>query len=180
MRFELIRHPDGPASIADSIAVELEVTSGSIWLRYHAELRLDRLKSLDPRAPARADGLWKTTCFELFLRPSGQSTYFEFNFSPSSEWAVYRFADVRTGMRDLDLPSAPEIFLDASDSHFALEVTLALPDQLQGAGFDAGISAVIEDVNGTKSYWALAHPPGAPDFHAPDCFVAQLPPQVGA
>jgi hypothetical protein len=35
-----------------------------------------------------------------------------------------------------------------------------------------GLSAVLEEQDGTKSYWALAHPPGGkPDFHHPDCFV---------
>ena len=39
-----------------------------------------------------------------------------------------------------------------------------------------GLSAVLEEKDGTKSYWALAHPPGdKPDFHDPDCFAAQLP-----
>ena len=41
--------------------------------------------------------------------------------------------------------------------------------------FAIGLSAVLEQQDGTKSYWALAHPPGAPDFHHPDCFVARLP-----
>ncbi len=38
-----------------------------------------------------------------------------------------------------------------------------------------GLSAVIQEVDGTKSYWALAHAPGPPDFHNPDCFIATLP-----
>jgi hypothetical protein len=33
-----------------------------------------------------------------------------------------------------------------------------------------GLSAVIEEHNGRKSYWALAHRPGKPDFHHSDCF----------
>ena len=33
---------------------------------------------------------------------------------------------------------------------------------------------VIEELDGTKSYWALAHPPGKPDFHHPDCFALTL------
>ncbi len=40
----------------------------------------------------------------------------------------------------------------------------------------AGISAVIEETDGTKSYWALAHPPGKPDFHHADCFALELEP----
>ena len=40
-----------------------------------------------------------------------------------------------------------------------------------------GLSAVLEERDGTKSYWALAHPPGdTPDFHHEDCFAAQLAP----
>ena len=43
-----------------------------------------------------------------------------------------------------------------------------------------GLSAVIEDTNGHKSYWALAHPPGKPDFHHADCFAYELSPAVAS
>jgi hypothetical protein len=33
---------------------------------------------------------------------------------------------------------------------------------------------VIEESDGTKSYWALAHPAGPPDFHDPTCFALDL------
>ena len=42
--------------------------------------------------------------------------------------------------------------------------------------WELGLSAVLEEKDGTKSYWALAHPdPEKPDFHDPGCFVAHLP-----
>jgi hypothetical protein len=34
---------------------------------------------------------------------------------------------------------------------------------------------VIEETNGNKSYWALAHPPGKADFHHADCFALEFP-----
>lgn len=38
------------------------------------------------------------------------------------------------------------------------------------------LAAVIEENDGTKSYWALHHPdPEKPDFHHPDSFVLKLP-----
>ena len=43
-------------------------------------------------------------------------------------------------------------------------------------GWDIGLSAVIEEIDGTKSYWALAHGNGPPDFHNPTCFAYHLPP----
>ena len=36
--------------------------------------------------------------------------------------------------------------------------------------------AILEEKDGTKSFWAIAHPPGdKPDFHDPACFAAHLP-----
>jgi len=41
-----------------------------------------------------------------------------------------------------------------------------------------GLSAVIEDISGGTSYWALAHPPGKPDFHHADGFALEFSPAV--
>ena len=37
-----------------------------------------------------------------------------------------------------------------------------------------GLSAVLEAVDGTLSYWAFRHPPGMPDFHHIDAFALRL------
>jgi hypothetical protein len=50
-----------------------------------------------------------------------------------------------------------------------------LPDLPSDAPWLLGLSAVIEEMNGRLSYWALAHPPGKPDFHHADCFALELP-----
>jgi hypothetical protein len=164
-----------PSSQAESIEVTCaRVGVDSLWLRYHVEMPLDSLVLPDETEPARTDGLWKTTCFEAFLRLPEAKPYIEFNASPSSQWAAYRFDDYRAGMAELPIGTAPEIGLDASESHFALEVTYALPAEWAGQPLALGLSAVIEESDGTKSYWALAHPPGAPDFHHGDCFALQL------
>lgn len=176
MRFSLVPHPAGSAAPVEAIGVEVERAPGErLWLRYRAELDLGRLVLPDPAEPARADGLWRTTCFELFLREPGASPYGEFNFSPSRRWAAYAFEDVREGRRDLELPAAPAIACEVGTTHFALEATLALPPALQARPLQAAITAVIEQAGGAKSYWALAHPAGAPDFHDPTGFAAELP-----
>ena len=51
----------------------------------------------------------------------------------------------------------------------------AVAVELDGAPWRIGLSAVIEERHGRKSYWALAHPPGKPDFHHDDCFAIELP-----
>lgn len=109
-------------------------------------------------------------CLELFLTDGWCEAYREYNFSPSGEWAVYDFADYRQGMTDVGL-SAPDISVKMDRNIFQCDV-------LTPCGFSAGrigLSAVIEEQSGVKSYWALAHPPVKPDFHHPACFAAELP-----
>lgn len=128
----------------------------------------------------RADKLWEITCFELFLHPAGSSAYYEFNFSPSSEWAAYAFDDYRFGMRTLDLildpcvHPEPELEPEESANEFALEAEVDLASIAPGP-LRMGLSAVIEEKNGSRSYWALVHPEGKADFHHPDSFALQLP-----
>jgi hypothetical protein len=38
---------------------------------------------------------------------------------------------------------------------------------LSGTTWRAAISTVIEAADGRKAYWAVQHPEGDPDFHAP-------------
>ena len=171
----LVCHPATPSPQIEAIEVRFARQSGNrLWLRFHAEGPLDSFILPDPAHPIRTDGLWKTTCFEAFLRVPDMPAYVEFNLSPSDAWAAYRFDDYRIGRADLPLAEVPEIGCDASDSHFALEAVLALPPEWAAQPLALGLSAVIEEVGGYKSYWALAHPAGAPDFHHKDCFAAQL------
>ena len=111
----------------------------------------------------------------MFLRPREGDAYVEFNFAPSSQWAAYAFDSYRTGMRDLPLSSEPMIETVQSDNGtYELKANVILPS-LPDALLQASFTAVIEESDGTKSYWALAHPAGKPDFHDRACFVLELP-----
>ncbi len=168
-------HPATPASTVSAVTVECELQPrGKLWLRYFVDCGINNV-ILPPNAkPKRTDGLWTTSCFELFLRKTDSSSYIEFNFSPSSEWAAYRFDDYRKGMANWET-ATPEIYAYASETHYALEATVSLPHGL----WEASLSAVIHERNDIKSYWALNHPPGEPDFHHKDCFALKLAPPEG-
>ena len=115
-------------------------------------------------------GLWESTCFEAFLTEEGQPDYTEFNYAPDGRWACYQFDDYRSLLRSDEL--APwEMTVERSDARYILRVE---PGIFPDTGSKLGLSAVIEELDGTKSYWALAHPPGKPDFHHPDCFALTL------
>ncbi|HZU62320.1 MAG TPA: DOMON-like domain-containing protein [Novosphingobium sp.] len=123
-------------------------------------------------APARADGLWQTTCFELFLADAG-TAYCEFNLSPSTRWAAYRFAAYRDGMAPQEMPQPPQITPGAAGGA-VFACTVRLPAALLAGARAAGLCAVIEEAGGHLSYWALAHGPGQPDFHASACFALAI------
>lgn len=178
MRYALVPHPDMPPNSISAVDVDLLIDPGDdILLRYLVtgpDLLLPEWKS-----PARADGLWQTTCFELFLGFPDSDGYFEFNFSPSTEWAAYEFEAYRTGGRPMTLSLEPHVERNPEPEEgegdtYPIEVQFDLSD-LPNVSLLMGLTAVIEEKDGTKSYWALAHPPGAPDFHHKDCFALELP-----
>lgn len=132
------------------------------------------LKIAAAAAPARTDGLWRTTCFELFLRPGAGEAYFEFNFSPATEWAAYRFDGYRRGMANA-VVTAPVIAASTSGRTFMLSATIGLSPLAVSPSARLGLTAVLETKDGAKSYWALAHGGDKPDFHRADGFIARLP-----
>lgn len=170
----LLIHPDTPSRSIDAVGVVVERCDDHFFLVFQV-VHGGTLKVPPFAAPKRTDGLWNSTCFELFCWPQGADGYRELNFSPTTQWAAYSFDAYRKGMRELELACPPEIAITnpAGGGHFWLEVDgvyIACP----ASGCRIGLSAVIEEIDGTKSYWALAHPPGKPDFHHPACFAATL------
>jgi hypothetical protein len=170
MRLSLSPHPDTPSQAVSSIEVVIErPRPGSVALTYIATGRIAEV-AIPPTAPAqRADELWRHTCFEAFLRGREGEGYYEFNLSPSTEWAAYSFNGYRSGMRPAPM-IAPRIEAGGDKRRFGLQAVLRLAD----TPWRLGLAAVIEEKDGRVSYWALAHPPGKPDFHHADCFAAEL------
>jgi hypothetical protein len=120
--------------------------SGAIAVTFILDADLERLRIPPRRKPRFADGLWRHTCFEVFVAQKGARAYREYNFSPSGEWAAYAFSSYRQrgAARIADGP------------------------------LKIGLCAVIEEKGGTLSYWALRHPPGKPDFHHRRGFALEL------
>lgn len=164
----LTAHPSSPPGPIDTLTVLVERNGVSLWLRFAAEGQIQAVVWPSPVLPGRADDLWRHTCFEAFVQTD--DGYVEFNLSPSGQWSSYRFDSPRKGMRDaLEIATPP--LLDGAFDMLALEARLELPP----GATRLGLSAVIETVDGSFSYWALAHPSDKPDFHHPDSFILELP-----
>jgi hypothetical protein len=176
MRAELIYHPDSPPRSIDRVRVGFAPSGYRSTVLEYRVFASGGLILPPPEGAKRRDRLWETTCFELFVHPEPDDPYLEFNFSPSRAWAAYQFQSYRKGMRDLPL-AVPKIdfWNDVTGCSLRAELGLIAPWAWQCG---IGLSAVIEEADGTKSYWALAHPRDKPDFHHPDCFALKLPPLV--
>jgi hypothetical protein len=174
MRHALHIHPESACDAISRIDVAVErVGDNGLTLHYAAYGKIADVLFAAPAAPERRDELWRTTCFEAFFVLEDSHEYTEFNFAPSAAWASYHFTSYRTGMKpaiDLD---PPRITVKSAADRFDLTAALTFPHRLWDID-RAALTAVIEETNGRKSYWALKHPPGKPDFHHAVGFVLDL------
>lgn len=175
----LLPHPDSPPVAGLRVAAgAARGKAGGIALEYVVTGNIAGLLLPPPATPARADELWCHTCLEAFVAAPPSEAYAELNFAPSAAWAAYRFEGYRAGMRNADI-SPPRIEIERAVEKLAMRVSVAagaFADFPADAAWRLGLAAVIEAIDGAKSYWALAHGAGKPDFHRADCFTLQLPP----
>ncbi|MEZ5656196.1 MAG: DOMON-like domain-containing protein [Sphingobium sp.] len=168
----LLCHPDTPAEAVRGVKVSgSRGHSGFVTARYEIDADMAQLVVPESAEPGRADGLWRTTCMELFTRDPGDAVYREYNFSPSGQWAAYSFTGYRDGMDEIDV-WAPKIETSLGSDGLVVDVTFVSP---RLGPQSVGASVVIEEKGGAISYWALRHGPGKPDFHHPACFAFELP-----
>ena len=164
----LKRHPGSRSSAVRSLRARIgRLPSGALAVNFLLDADLDRLR-IPGRRPARfVDGLWRHTCFEVFLARKGSRAYREYNLAPSSEWAGYVFRKYR--LRGDGRAPSPRTRVRRSGSTLKLDARIAARGRLR-----LGLSAVIEEKNGELSYWALRHPRGKPDFHHRRAFALEL------
>lgn len=177
MQFNLVPHPAAPPATpgfkvwarVDHAASLGAVATTNIW--YGIGAPAERFVIPKLAEPWRAEGLWQTTCFEAFFRPAGEESYREWNFAPLGNWAAYDFSGYREDMIRADVESPPYIRMEDNFTWWTVGATIAVDAETD---WRLGLSAVLEERDGTKSYWALAHAADTPDFHAADCFAARL------
>jgi len=155
---------------ANSIAVSASLKPGNGFLDIEFQLSDPLGQVQDSLTPgqwktwARADDLWKTTCFEAFFGAPGDPAYYEFNLSPGSErWNLYSFDDYRA-------PLPPR----ASDDFNLQDITMsknAMKCKLIGKiqTFEFSLTAVIRTAAGV-GYFAVKHAGQKPDFHLRESF----------
>lgn len=173
-------HPSTPADAARGISVRVHRSAdGVLALAYCLDADMARIRVPAPRSPGIAHQLWEHTCFEAFVAIVDAAAYHEFNFAPSGEWAAYQFHSYRSAAGLGDEALDPRIVVRRGADRLELDAHVSL-ERLSPAHCRAalrlGLSAVVEERDGTCSYWSLCHPAGAPDFHHAEALALRLEP----
>jgi len=150
---------------------------GVVTLCYTLRGDMSRIRVGTEGAPGSADGLWKHTCFEAFIPTWWVIRVLRVQFSPTRQWAVYRFDSYRQGMTAMDLANPPIISTSRAADHMMLQATVPLPfsaDSGAARHTKLALAAVIEEESGRLCYWSGRHSQGKPDFHHSDGFAFEL------
>jgi hypothetical protein len=177
-RVSLLFHPSTPCGAVRGLDIQLAMAGPRLLiLRYNLQGDMSRIRVGSESAADRTDGLWKHTCFEAFIQPGGSPSYYEFNFSPTRQWAAYRFNAYRDGMTPVDLTSPPEMVVRRLPDRLDVQAAFPLPDDVAiGAAppTKLALTAVVEEDSGRLCYWSMQHAAGKPDFHHADGFALEL------
>jgi hypothetical protein len=101
--------------------------------------------------------------------------YWEFNLSPAGHWNVYRFLAYREGMTEETAFASLPVKVRSDPDCLRLELEVDLGSIVRADQTLAiGISAVLKQISGEKTYWALTHCGPQADFHRRDSFSIRL------
>ena len=154
--------------------------SGLLAVRYVLRAEMLHVRMPPAQPAARADGLWKHTCFEAIIAPGpADGGYNELKISPSRQRAINSFEAYRKGMSPTEVTAPPALAVRRFHDRLELDAAIDLSDLTgvrEARTLKLAVTAVVEDDSGTLSFWALKHAPGKPDFHHQDGFVLELPP----
>ncbi|MFT4632243.1 MAG: hypothetical protein ACJARY_000337 [Candidatus Azotimanducaceae bacterium] len=157
-------------TVISSFTCEVSRDMGFLSLHYVLRGDVAQIDWPPPTAiPNRRGQLWEETCFEAFLRRSGEHAYIETNASPSGDWHCYRFKDYRA---DMQMASAPTLqvqkcAINATQAEILVQIDLN--DWLTPpATLQLGLAAVIQTKTRARLHYALKHVDDKPDFHHRD------------
>ena len=170
-------HAFSPTSLIQSLHCDVRWTQQKLHLEYQLVAERAALNWPAPAAnPQRRMALWEHTCFECFVADPTATGYTEVNVAPSGDWNCFDFQAYRLGMQASSRASlhSMSVKLDGEQQTW-IHVELDLPGWSERAdSLQLGLSAVIEDNQGQRHYYALRHIDGNPDFHHRDTHILTI------
>src|ERR1700735_1129278 len=122
-------HPNSVCTVVAGVEVEIgRPAGGSLLVSYAVTGTIGDLLLPPVGAPARANELWRHTCFEAFVKEAAGEGDFAFNIVPLVQWAADHFDRYRSGMHAATEIEPPQIVGRSLPERYTLRATLSLPD----------------------------------------------------
>ncbi|WP_127715941.1 hypothetical protein [Halobacteriovorax sp. HLS] len=139
----------------------------------HCKVNLEQLN-----VAKRVIGLWEKTCFEFFILNTKSKDYYEFNFSPSSDWNCFYFSKKGDPLNEYTQIESIETEALKTNESYQLTVKLHADsfhnEFLKPEFMKIALTSVLKS-NEELSYWAISHQDLRPNFHHFDSFVKLKP-----
>jgi len=146
-------------------------------LIYRVKGPVQEIKLPPQKSPSRKEGLWRETCFEIFMSKSGSSSYAEWNFSPSLEWCLFSFKSYREKLNEV-IEENPLIQMKITlKSELEMRVNISASNAVSLTSFfkadpiEILPASILELHDGSFLYYAPRHQGSKPDFHDRACFL---------
>lgn len=155
-------------SITDTFSMGGKIQIQDSLLHTHFSIRgkISDLKIPSYTSHEKKEGLWNSTCFELFIK--SERVYLEWNFAPSGEWWLMDFSDYRKRKDSSEIAKlAPQKIKWIRTDTLSASLSLPLPFTPRSIG----VACILETEN-KKTHWALKHLSSKPDFHDSRTFLS--------
>lgn len=165
-----------PLPFPIEISAEVSGNHSQLTVSFHLQdlssqiLMSSRFFALEGAQAQREDGLWKKTCFEMFLKDPKSTQYYEFNFSTDGAWNLYEFKSERQPQP----PMRSEAFGLQNLKWHSGKLIAVLQNRTKQTDWQISLTAVLQPRVGQNSYWALKHADHQPNFHHFESFIGRL------
>ncbi len=151
-----------------SVGIDCSRNKKSIFVTYEVLGDISSLHlPVKNNKPEQKDFLWKETCLELFVAKKEDSSYVEFNLSPSGDFNVYFFSDYRK-KKESDKESYVKI-LERKENASCLKIQAEFFLEDLPSEIIFSITTILKTKEQNYHY-AFSHVKDRPDFHAREKF----------
>lgn len=114
------------------------------------------------------EGLWNYDVVELFLRPAGQSTYWEVNLASTGAYWREQFESYRKPKGDKKLPRVTDVYVDVQSNFWRAALCLEFNEAPKL--FEVHCCAILGEKHNRKYISSKPILGIGPDFHRAECF----------
>ena len=154
-----------PHTKIENISIEgnLVLREQKIRLSFVVKGALDEYIFPSKSIPKKANELWKSTCFELFLGNEKEETYYELNFSSSLAWNFYYLSTYRGEVEELTLLNSPKVERFEAKDEFKILFELSVENVEDFELYN--VACILLNKEHKRTFWTIKHLNSQPDFH---------------